>query len=85
MDRGIGEPGTCAILLNMDENPIIRPKIPRERMESLVSVFDYILTIPNANQPFTQVERLAILDTYEQFFAAIEMSKAREIIRFKLE
>lgn len=54
-------------------------------MESLVSVFDYILTIPNANQPFTQVERLAILDTYEQFFAAIEMSKAREIIRFKLE
>lgn len=54
-------------------------------MESLVSVFDYILTAPGANESFTREERLAILDTYHQFFAAIEMSKAREIIKWELK
>lgn len=53
-------------------------------MESLMSVFDHILTTPGANADFTNEERLAILDTYHQFFAAVEMSKAREIVRFML-
>lgn len=68
----------------MDENPIIRPKIHRERMESLLSVFHYLLNVPGAADGLTSDEKKAVLSTHDQFFAAIEMSKAREIVRFKL-